>query len=136
LRNVLLELSQREIDFLIKEMFLAKLCGVLETDIDGLHNELSRIPNIRVFERKNVFTCDGEFRRSANTYTVRNNDYIYILVVQLTDVYETTLVVKKKVSVKLVSEWQEFITVSDKEAETLFLELIAKRIVRVKSARN
>jgi hypothetical protein len=98
-------------------MLSGKLCEVLGTDIDGIHDALMNIPG---------------FSYSGNTYSVTRAGYIFTLIMYPTC---SNYIAISAATIEGCSPTTFAVLLSD-EAETLFLELIAKPIVSVKSARN
>jgi hypothetical protein len=99
-------------------MFLAKLCDVFDTDIDGLHDELMKIPGTTSSIKFRSERINDEIIYERNTeYVIFKNDVTYVLNILLADDYVANIS-------------------SPQNGESKFLALFVKPIVRVKSARN
>jgi hypothetical protein len=112
-------------------MFLVKLCEVLETDINGLHDSLCAIPEITVLEFPVYAESKNTICKCFNRYGLKKDDISFSLILWQDGNDDGASLLA------FIEEGKSFRAYTPiEEAETLFLELIAKRIVRVKSARN
>jgi hypothetical protein len=98
-------------------MFLAKLCGVLETDIDGLHVALVKIPGMTI--------TIGRYPQ----YDLIRNDIYYSL--SLHQDKQRYLLSAYYYDFELFRKY-----LPHDKSKNMFLSSLVKPIVKVKSARN
>lgn len=114
-------------------MLLAELCDTLGTDIDGIHDSLSLIPEISIKRYCNLVgrIYPDTVHKCLTRYVLVKDDITFILsVMQRED----------NSYAKLSAHTGEGCFLQDylqrEEAENKLLKLVAKPIVKVKSARN
>jgi hypothetical protein len=115
-------------------MFLAKLCDILGTDIGGLHDSLLRIPEITKDKwkiSKQIF--DGVFTIDEVGYTMERENIVYRIVLKRPVVDNEIFLYAYRFGPE-DERFQGYLPYE--EAESNFLAIIAKRITRIKSARN
>jgi hypothetical protein len=114
-------------------MFLAKLCDALGTNIDGLHDSLSLIQGVAIQRHYNCVevTNINIIYKCFTRYELKKDDISFIL-----NVWQTEDNNGARLFAHVDEEDCMWNYLTNEEAESKFLELIAKRTVRVKSARN
>jgi hypothetical protein len=105
-------------------MLLAKLCDTLGTDIDGLHDSLSLIPEISIKATEQNNKCFTKYELVKDDITFRLN------------IWQEEGNSYAKLSAHTEEEYFLQNYLQREEAENEFLKLVAKPIVKVKSARN